>query len=684
MRRSFLTSVVTLFVAVLFVLLACGLIYAWYKPDVDVSGIAEVRALLLPETLSTIAPEPQERLFYFVATLMSLPALLIGWWMVNRILAKLPGNVVSAGYWAAYICTLAALVLLAYFAVFSKPLPFNSVGRGTVLIDLIRSWARKGAINWLVCLLWALPLLALLSYLESRFRLGRVFGVLAAIAVGLLLAVIWLVGIFNYDNYPGLPLHFSAAYYAVAQVSNGASLLVDLSNQYGLYPHFLYPLLVFAGSSVLHYSVAMASLNVLSFLAMFLFLRKHLRSRVILVLGFFSIVYYTFFLGRVEYSWDIYIQYTPIRILFPSLLLLLASFYFSSNSRRVYYTTYFVCAFAVLWNFDSGVVTYLSWMLVLCFDALFLPRTPAIFARIAKHVGVGVGVLVASVLVFSTYIFLRSGQLPDFSTFVKYQQIFYQLGFMMTAMPFIHWWNFVALLYGLGLLRSVAAIGTKDDSTRPRIYFLLSILGVGLFSYYQGRSVDPNLLSASYPALILALLFADDLRQQLVPTREAIVPATFLVIIVALMLLPLCDVKHQIVAAQADRGLRSYLDRSKFTGSRDSDIAFMKNFTIPGERIIILADAPNEAVLFSETATRNGIRSPAAAEILTNSDYEEKLSGIANNHTLKLFLDASFKDPAFIKIISENYEMVAGSNGGLQYLNPKPSPRRGRTDPKVE
>jgi hypothetical protein len=110
---------------------------------------------------------------------------------------------------------------------------------------------------------------------------------------------------------------------------------------------------------------------------------------------------------------------------------------------------------------------------------------------------------------------------------VDYIKVFNYYGFFLLPMPSIHPWNMVVLFYVIGLFISISHLidvsshqGTihrneKDPVTK--LIFALSILGVGLFVYYVGRSHNYNLIWVSWPMLILATIFTDQLFTQLSP-----------------------------------------------------------------------------------------------------------------------------------------------------------------------
>ena len=70
--------------------------------------------------------------------------------------------------------------------------------------------------------------------------------------------------------------------------------------------------------------------------------------------------------------------------------------------------------------------------------------------------------------------------------------------------------NETALAYLLGLAYSIAALfRTQADAGEASLVFFLSVLGIGIFSYYQGRSHPWVFPAVTAPAWILFGLFVD-------------------------------------------------------------------------------------------------------------------------------------------------------------------------------
>jgi hypothetical protein len=110
------------------------------------------------------------------------------------------------------------------------------------------------------------------------------------------------------------------------------------------------------------------------------------------------------------------------------------------------------------------------------------------------------------------------------------------LGGGMLPMTLIHPWNFVILIYIIGLTYSVCALFEKSMLTpKAAFIFLLSVMGVGLFVYFQGRSHNWNLLVVMGNALILLAVFADMLFEKIKKTKFSLLHNLALILIVSVL-----------------------------------------------------------------------------------------------------------------------------------------------------
>jgi hypothetical protein len=314
--------------------------------------------------------------------------------------------------------------------------------------------------------------------------------------------------------------HFSAVFNSVVQVHFDRALLIDCRGQYGLYAHFLQPVFDVTGLSVLTCTIAMAVLLAVSYVAVWGAIRENTSHPLVTLTGFFALVFTSWFYLRFSdngrFQWvDPYFQYHPIRFLFPTMLVILAGRYYRRPSTKLYWATTGLLSAGVLWNFDSGLPSLMAWLGGLCFAELFDGGWRKKATRVLQHLAAVGSTLAAVVTLFSLAIYARYGAPPDFSEFFRYQKLFYISGFFMLPIEVPGMWVLVVLTYLGGFAYAAGALARKDDpgsdTARAKLVFLLSLLGLGLFSYYQGRSHHYVLTLVWWPCFVLLTLFLDGL-----------------------------------------------------------------------------------------------------------------------------------------------------------------------------
>jgi len=492
---------------------------------------------------------------------------------------------------------------------------------------------------------------ALLGIAAISLILGARFLDAMALFVIASLSYMQVYGIGYVDDSGSFTSHLSAYFYSISQVYMGKPLLLDgFVNQYGLYPQLLEPIFRIIGLDILKFTSVMAVLLAISFLCIYAFLRDAVDNKLIAFSGFIMILFYNFLLSKILFA-DPYFQFYPHRLIFPTMLIILSYYYFKGDTW-LYYPSFFLYSIAVLWNPDTGIVVFGAWMLSLVYGEFLQPNATR---GAAKHILTGATVFSSTIIAYEFYIFLRYGAFPDFGSLFAYMLYFSESGLGMLPMPLIHPWNFVLLIYAVGLSHSARYLIASEDTTKARMTFLLSVLGLGVFLYYQGRSHDFNLLHIMYPALILLVLCADDLFKRIKSgSRDALELVVFGLITLLLVSsnLSFSDNYHAVQEITAIR------QQNNLPTNVTKNIEFIKENTHPGERVLFVS--PNEGIYYAETKTESALNIPGYAELILVDDFN-KLANYTGN---KLFLSDDFStasvlfDKGFIiEEIYKNYTL---------------------------
>ena len=493
--QKFVAGVISLLLTILSTVTGFFLIAKYMVFRIDTLGMQKI--LAVPQ-LEYLKPEPLEKAL-FLYGVITMPILLAAFYGLSYrwILKKISEENINRLY-AAFSYGVSALVGLLvsidcwgdkyYF--FEKSVGTDAIWFVLTLLATFASWlflvGKKGNSTYLTVILTAIS------------------------GISVVIVAVFCVYDVNSISHTGVYVeHFNAVFHAVVQVYLGKELLVDLPHQYGMYPHFVEPIFRILGLSVLKFTAVMGFMMGVSLWLIYQFIKEISDNGIVARLGFCALVYYGYVFLRVNFQFDQYFQYHPIRFIFPALSIFLTHKYLKTKDKRLYYLSFFICSAAIFWNFDTGFVVYMSWLLLL----LFTEVRGLNVKNMLSHVAHGVVLFLVYASAFTAYMYFRYGNVPAYRSFFDYQKIFYSYGYAKIPMDIVGPWHLVILAYLVGLLYSIASVVGKEQKGSPKVsmIFFLSILGTGIFSYFQGRSHDLNLASVCYPAIIIVTLFADSL-----------------------------------------------------------------------------------------------------------------------------------------------------------------------------
>ena len=170
---------------------------------------------------------------------------------------------------------------------------------------------------------------------------------------GTLLTILFFLNVFDATSYFGIPFISMPYFYSLDQVVKGKTLLVNLTNQYGLYPHFLEPFFQIIRLNSFTYSLTFSLLTTACYGFIYLFVFRSTRDHFVASITLVAILYLRAF-SHIDWgSYDSYFQYTPIRFFFPCLLLVLVQKYLMRPSRYRYHSISLSAPFQHL-NFELG------------------------------------------------------------------------------------------------------------------------------------------------------------------------------------------------------------------------------------------------------------------------------------------------------------------------------------------
>lgn len=463
-------------------------------------------------------------------------------------------------------------------------------------------------------------------------------------------------------------VHLEAVFHSVAQVAAGKAVLVDLPAQYGLYAEVIGPALhLVGGPSVLTFTALMALLEMAGVLMVLQVLFDLVRTRLLRVLGagaLAAVLGYTF-----RAPVDAYLQYYPLRFFFPALAVYLYWLQLKSPGTWKLAALGATTALAIPFNLDSGVPAFGS-----CFAALAIAwlaesrsrrtaraRELAIFLAAAG----GAALLCIAVLQFAA---------PDrqWGDLVRYQRLFYITGDYMLPMPKRpDFWILVAGVYVLGVASYVHAAVTQQ--ARPArawgTILQVSILGIGLFSYFQGRSHLIVLLVACWPALLALFIMADrTLRavrcRQLAPAwRFAALPAVALGAFLSTVFVVKVPHIWSTMLSRAD----DLVERRETPVTRN--LNFVRHRIRDPRSVVIIS--PHESIYYAETGAAAAVPGAGTAENLIPQDRVAFVQDILERKPRDIFFEPnkSYVHAEYFALLdSPLVQVVDESPDGLLHL----------------
>ena len=632
-QSAFLAELIALILSLSVLVAVASGVYSHFR-YLDVVDRASLARIFVD--VHSFSPTNAERLAYLIPLLLS-PATLYLSFVISHELVR--GLKSQRRQWVFLLASIMACILLLSLAY----LTYRSEKHFTS--EKFRFSLQKIILTMLVI---SVIFLGTRIARPANARWVRVVFFLFDIAALYAVYKISAMNVFAYNSTPDpiIGRSFAGYFESVADVYSGKALLPNIVNRYGLYPRygqysfFLEPIFRLTGLSVLKFTIVMAVLSAASYVFLYLFLRKAVKNRLVSFGGFVMVVLFNVIV-RVMRNRDPYLQYFPHRLFFPLLFLLVAAYYFEKPSKKFKLLIFLLCSAAILWNTETGLIVFVSWVLCLAYSNLLLIKDTAHATRdVIWDVLTGVSVLVASTLMLSAYVLARYGSVLDFRKLALYPSYFVY-GWIQTPIPTtgFHPWMLLILVYVIGLLKAAKTLYLREKRPDARLVFMLSVFGAGLFTYYLGHSHDEVLLCVCYPALIILLLFFDNLASNLYNQKVSIHRSGYAVFLLFLMILVYSNVVFWTNMGFIDKRIETfqYAHPPSKSTLMDRKMNFIREHTAKGEKILIVSYL--SSVYYTETGTVSPLNTPGFYELYLQDDLK----------TILLFLRGN--DPSSRKVI---------------------------------
>ncbi len=624
-KKSIISIIFSLIFSIISIICISLIISHFYHPQDLLKQIPD--NFILP--VSRFAPEPVERTLFITGTILAPALLTLFFFLAEKfIIVKIQNqSLINKTYKTVLLFSFFIILLLFLIDFAYNPFYYR-------ICTITHTWI------WLLCLTFLFSYI--IFYKEKQLLLSKYF--IVFLCYILILIALWnsLYDVYNFDikseGYAGL--HLGTVLFSIFQVFSGKPLLITHAHQYGLYPHFLEPILKLTGLSVFKFTILMGILQVISFLYLYKFLREITSNIIIASVGFLTLIFYSYLLGeyyQIKYLnfCAPYYQYYPIRFFFPALSIYITWKYFNNKNHFIYFFSFPIYALSVLWNFDTGCVVFISWILILIYKELNENNNiKTALKNITKHVIYGLFILVIVSILYVFYIKLRYGLFPDFTLLLRFQKLYYFYGYSMLPMSLIHPWNLVILLYLCGLSCGVKSFFRKDGKARIYLIVFLSILGTGLFSYFQARSHPLVLMAVSYPAILLLTIFTDRIYCKKI--FSTLIPFMLLSFFLFSMFIVISILPFYYISL-TDR-LEKIIKKESTRVARDA--AFISSNTKPQENVLILSTHSGVYHIMSNTVCPLNIC--CMDELSLKEDYDILYKFLKENKHIKVFIDNSF------------------------------------------
>lgn len=630
---------VTLLVLACVLLWAANTAGAWVLAHVLPTPTAPA-GLLLPEAERFLAPEPVERML-FLANLLLGPPLLLGL-VVAATSGPQKRQPCSTGRLEGVLCAGLSILLIL-------PLPTALAMRASIGAA---GMSPNGSLLH-TALAFAMAALTVLITLQAH-RAGwhwplRLRGKLrlAAVGAGLICSGLGLISfrLFGFQRLTGSAVwsdHLDAAISAIARVKAGGTLLVDAPSQYGLYPELLAPVLHGLPDGLRGVTLAFAIVQLLSLLAVLSMLRHRLHNPWLAWVAALALAMLTFGLHSVSgfrfSEFDPYFQYWPVRFAGPALSIPLVFWLFRKLCWPRIGLISAWTALCLFWNLDSGAAVLYAVSMLLALLSGIAGISGRRFGRwnwrsltvatLVFPIG-SVALLTGAVGALSL-----KAQAPLHLAWVTgFQATFYGLGFMMLPLP--PWpdaWFGVAAGYVIALLLGLIQLQQGQALGRVLPLLYLSLLGSGLFTYYQGRSHFFNLVSVSWPLIPLLAILMDRhllaLRRGLAPAMSAGLPIAGLTVLL-MPSLALMQSLPNLVQAAGQPLINTPDPTQPAAPYVSSELAMVRRFCSDRAQPCLLL-CKRQAIYALETNTASAWTGPSPAEMLLQTDQIALIQSIRN------------------------------------------------------
>ena len=282
--------------------------------------------------------------------------------------------------------------------------------------------------------------------------------------------------------------------------------------------------------------------------------------------------------------------------------------------------------------------------------------------RLRNALIVHLGTFVVVVFFMFGYLFLKSGGPLHWDWLFGYQKVFYGLGFMMMPMPlYPHPWMSILGVYLIALIVAARSWSFNPRAKNADLLSFISMLGFGLFIYYEGRSHHLNLITVSWPAIVLIAMLADRVlravRAGLLSRQHLLLP------IAALSVLLFCSIPLVLASVKLGKSAIVAFESRNIPADKlvSDELRFIRQHTKPGDECVLLCR--RQGLYYAATGLSSPISGPGFVETILQQDRDAFLDKLTQQRYACIFVGVAPSSALDLGVdlmkILHGYEVVA-------------------------
>lgn len=494
--KNFNYNLATAFITLIGLILTGTIIYTLTPDGLDLNFIHNNFAL--PN--NSFVSEKAERLTYIINTLLFIPLFCLSFVAVKKYF-KPKDDIKFLNNFSALTS-----ILLILFLITAIPFALHFYF-GINMQFIIKNSA--------LIILFLFTAGACYYFKDKNFFEGKTFTAISLILLLLCMAkILFFFPTVIMDQSFMDAFHFEAFSYPIYKAEQGLILGNDFRNIYGYYPYF-YALLsnIIGAMSTFKITLINAFLLLITWLCGIFYIYKITKNKLFAFL--LSIVFIYLTGGNFSY----YLQFAPLRIIAFAVLLLLVTLYTQKQKKSLIFLGFLFSALAIVWNFETGLINIIAWTAFLSYAELnnYTLKDKQFYFKTAKYLFYALITFIFALITFKYLPYFISGKTVMLKNILFAQNMFYTQGLMMGKINPLHPWFLPLIIYITALILALQPLlkcEKNEDKDLPLLVFL-SIFGLGIYTYYQGRSFITNLITVLFPAILILPIIIKKIYQKI-------------------------------------------------------------------------------------------------------------------------------------------------------------------------